>query len=375
MSMWAAVVEGAKDVGEAITAETEKLVGTMEKAADKTLDELSTRLPDDFGLSEKELASLPDDYGTLETELTGLPDDFDLYEVKLTSLPDDSGLSETKLIGLPNDFSSSENELSGLSDDGIKKDILSSGFDENTERLEVSENIEKAKSLDDNGKPYMENGALLPNTTYQLNGNTYITDEKGRIIHTDAQPKNTPENVRDVEAQKQAGGGYRKPGDQGGHIIGRDLNGNEGAGNLVAMDSNINNSDYKRMENDVKNALKDGKEVSTQTDLLYSGESERPDRIVTTVTVDGKKTVYAFDNNMDGSLLSNISENAGASDLANVKSVLSETDGQISSVKREYSDTGELVKTTVNITYPGENSKNYRRTVVIDGQKGDIKSE
>ena len=32
----------------------------------------------------------------------------------------------------------------------------------------------------------------------------------------------------------------RRPSDQGGHIVGRDLNGDGGAGNLVAMDYRIN---------------------------------------------------------------------------------------------------------------------------------------
>ena len=52
-------------------------------------------------------------------------------------------------------------------------------------------------------------------------------------------PYLSPENLRDNDAQTQAGGMDRKPGDQGGHIIGRDLNGDGGAGNLVAMDSRI----------------------------------------------------------------------------------------------------------------------------------------
>lgn len=93
---------------------------------------------------------------------------------------------------------------------------------------------------DDNGTVYLKNGELEPNTTYELNGNTYTTDEQGRIIRCEARPERSPENPRDVNAQIQAGGEDRRPSDQGGHIVGRDLNGDGGAGNLVAMDSRIN---------------------------------------------------------------------------------------------------------------------------------------
>ena len=80
------------------------------------------------------------------------------------------------------------------------------------------------------------------------------------------------------------------------------MNGDSGIGNLVAMDSKINQSDYKRMENDIKAALDEGNDVTTKTQITYSGDSERPDNITVAVTADGKDTVYKFDNNLDGSL-------------------------------------------------------------------------
>ena len=161
---------------------------------------------------------------------------------------------------------------------------------------------------DDNGNIYSVDGKLQPNTTYELNGNVYTTDENGRIISCEAKPVRSPENPRDNEAQKQAGGEDRRPNDQGGHVVGRDMNGDGGNGNLVAMDSKINQSDYKRMENDIKAALDEGKDVTTKTEMTYSGDSERPDKITVTVTIDGKDTVYEYDNNLDGSLDDEVSE-------------------------------------------------------------------
>lgn len=215
---------------------------------------------------------------------------------------------------------------------------------------------------DDNGTVYLKNGELEPNTTYELNGNTYTTDEQGRIIRCEARPERSPENPRDVNAQIQAGGEDRRPSDQGGHIVGRDLNGDGGAGNLVAMDSRINQSDYKRMENDIKAALDEGKDVTVTTDISYSGDSNRPDTFTVVVTANGVKTVYKFDNNLDGGLKNEVSENGKDA----VQEELNDTNGEISSIKEEYDENGELTETTVNITYTDENGTNYRTKVYID---------
>ena len=221
---------------------------------------------------------------------------------------------------------------------------------------------ETVTKTDDNGTVYLKNGELEPNTTYELNGNTYTTDEQGRIIRCEAYPERSPENPRDVNAQIQAGGEDRRPSDQGGHIVGRDLNGDGGAGNLVAMDSRINQSDYKRMENDIKAALDEGKDVTVTTDISYSGDSKRPDTITVVVTANGVKTVYKFDNNLDGGLKNEVPENGKDA----VQEELNDTNGEISSIKEEYDENGELTETTVNITYTDENGTNYRTKVYID---------
>jgi len=219
---------------------------------------------------------------------------------------------------------------------------------------------------DDSGNIYMVNGKLEPNTTYELNGNVYKTDDRGRIISCEAKPQRSPENARDTDAQKQAGGEDRKPNDQGGHIVGRDLNGDGGGGNLVAMDYKINQSDYKRMENDVKSALDDGKDVTTKTEMAYTDNSERPDKITVTVTADGKTTVYKFDNNLDGSLIDEVPETGKEI----VQAELDDTDGQISSIKEEYDENGNLIETTVYVTYTDEDGANHRTKVVIDNTHG-----
>ena len=217
---------------------------------------------------------------------------------------------------------------------------------------------------DDNGKIYCTDGKFEPNSTYELNGNIYTSDEKGRIISCEAKPVLSPENPRDSDAQRQAGGDDRRPNDQGGHIVGRDMNGDGGAGNLVAMDSKINQSDYKRMENDIKDALREAKDVTTKTEFSYSGDSERPDKITVTVTIDGKDTEYIFDNNLAGSLRDEVPENGKVI----VQDRLNETGGEISSIKEELDEEGNLAETTVYITYKGEDGTTYRTSVVIDNR-------
>lgn len=223
---------------------------------------------------------------------------------------------------------------------------------------------EVTHKTDDNGNVYSIDGKLQSSTTYELNGNVYTTDENGRIISCEAKPVRSPENPRDNEAQRQAGGENRRPNDQGGHIVGRDMNGDGGIGNLVAMDSKINQSDYKHMENNIKSALDEGKEVTTKTEMTYSGDSERPDKITVTVTNDGKDTVYKFDNNLDGSLRDGVPENGKET----VQDRLDETDGEISSIKEEYDETSNLVETTVYITYKDKTGINYRTSVIIENQ-------
>lgn len=267
-------------------------------------------------------------------------------------------IKESRLAELAKSFSEGVS-VSDL-DRSLVKDLVNGSEGEET----------NSTKLDDNGNPYMVNGELLPNNIYELNGNVYETDEQSRIVTCNGRPQIVPENQRDNDAQKQSGGEDRRDGDQGGHIIGRDMGGDSGAGNLVPMDARINQSDFKRMENEIKKAVVDGKDVTAKTEFTYSGESKRPDKITVTVTVDGKDTVYTFDNNLNGSLMEKVVDTCSETDVENVQSVLDETGGEISSVKEELDSDGNLVKTTITITYSGEDGKTYRRTDYIDHARG-----
>ena len=114
---------------------------------------------------------------------------------------------------------------------------------------------------DDNGDIYKKNGELMPNTTYEKNGVTYTTDDKGRISTWEGEPKYDPENERDEGAQTESGGEDRQEGDDGGHLMARILGGSSGNENIVPMRDTVNRGDYKKSENEIAEAKKQGKDV------------------------------------------------------------------------------------------------------------------
>ena len=76
--------------------------------------------------------------------------------------------------------------------------------------------------------------------------------------------------------------------------------------------------------------------------------------------------VLVFDNNLDGSLIDEVPEDGKEA----VQDELDETGGVVSSIKKEYDENGNLISTTVTITYTGEDGANHRTEVVIDHTQG-----
>lgn len=149
-------------------------------------------------------------------------------------------------------------------------------------------------SIDDNGKPYAENGELLPNAEYVLNGNRYVTDDRGRIIQVEGNldlPRETTERPKLPDTPD------RKKSDDRGHLVAREFGGSDEIGNLVSMDSEVNrNGDFRKLELELKQAIKDGSEVSIKTDVVYDGDSKRPSTFKVTYTIDGETYVKTIIN-------------------------------------------------------------------------------
>ena len=211
--------------------------------------------------------------------------------------------------------------------------------------------------VDDNGNIYKdENGELLPNTEYEINGTRYTTDDLGRITHAEGYLEDTPENERDNAAQSDAGGKDRKSGDDGGHLRARMNGGSSGNENLVPMRDTINRGDYKQSENEENQMLKDGKQVYEKIDVTYDDDSARPSKIDKAYT-DGEKTVKLTVDNVEGStdLLEGIEGEISDQDLSNLKAEIADmqADGNVvsvTSVRREYDSEGNLKSVTVGVT-------------------------
>ena len=224
-------------------------------------------------------------------------------------------------------------------------------------------------STDDEGKIYKINDGLLPNNDYTVNGSKYKTDEYGRIISCDSNPKQTPEESRDLKAQAEAGGKDRKEGDQGGHIIARILGGSKGLENMLAMRGPLNQGPYHTMEKEIDKALSENKDVHIHVNVEYKDDSQRPSKITVRCTIDGKETVYEFDND-EGStnLLESIEDKVETESYNDLKQEIKDAneDGanmSIISVKTEYDENGNISKVTVIMRDENSGGPNEKRVL------------
>lgn len=218
---------------------------------------------------------------------------------------------------------------------------------------------------DDNGNVYKKNGELQPDSTYIMNGVTYTTDSQGRITSWSGAPSYTPENNRDTSAQSDAGGDDRQEGDDGGHLVARVLGGSSDIGNIVPMRDTINRGDYKCSENEIASALKEGKQVIDSGKVTYD-DTNRPQKIERTYTIDGEKTECDYDN-VKGSqdLLENVEGCISDEDYESLQNEISDMkeDGcevSVTSVTKKYDANGNLQTVRVGITNETTGEKTYK---------------
>lgn len=81
-----------------------------------------------------------------------------------------------------------------------------------------------------------------------------------------------------------------RPGeDYGGYLITKIFNGSGDIDNLVAMDRLVNQSEYRRVENAIKKAVKEGNVVSVEIDVIRNG-SKRPSEFTISYSINGEPT-------------------------------------------------------------------------------------
>lgn len=263
-----------------------------------------------------------------------------------------------------NVFPSFFDNIETLDDENDITEIDMSEKYEPNSTMEVNGHIYET---DDNGNIFKVDGKLNPDSSYTVNGTTYKTDSLGRPISWNGEPTYNPEAERDGDAQKDAGGADRKEGDDGGHIVARVLNGSPGSENIVAMRDTVNRGDYKKAENEIADAKKtpEIKDVKDSGKIIYEGDSDRPTKIERTYTIDGIKKELTVDN-VEGSkdLIENIKNDISETDYQNLIDRISdmEEDGgevSVTSVLKEYDSNGNLTSVTVGIRDEIAKTKTY----------------
>ena len=156
----------------------------------------------------------------------------------------------------------------------------------------------EAHYYDSNGNLYRVGDELCPNSTYELNGYKYETDDKGRIISAegDLHMKGDRDHLPIKDSMDKIGKGDQMTGDDRGHLIGDQFDGYNDMGNLVPQDSGINRVDYRNFENELAKAVRDGNDVHMQVEPIYDGDSRRPTDLLVNYSINGQEYVKIFPN-------------------------------------------------------------------------------
>lgn len=127
------------------------------------------------------------------------------------------------------------------------------------------------------------------------------------------------------------------------------------------------------MENEINQALSDGKDVSVHVDVKYDGNSKRPSEITVIQTIDGKEIVTEYDNN-EGStnLMDSVEDKVDKEQYNDLKQEIADANadgGKLSviAVKTEYDGNGDVTKVTVTIRDESIGGPNEKRVILPKG--------
>lgn len=220
-----------------------------------------------------------------------------MREVMLAFQKTTEKVAETKRENIKKELRELPDEIGKLSEiealpDEIEYDL----------QLDLLEEIDERKpAFDDNGKLYRVDNDLLPNSSYEINGYHYETDEYGRILSVEGilHMKERDSRLPIRDSIEDIGKGDQKEGDDRGHLIGDQFDGSNGLENMIPQDAEVNRNDFKNLENELAKEVKDGKEVKVEIKLVYEGKSRRPDALIVTYSIDGEKSVRVFPNGQE----------------------------------------------------------------------------
>ncbi|MGQ7320237.1 DNA/RNA non-specific endonuclease [Streptococcus suis] len=122
----------------------------------------------------------------------------------------------------------------------------------------------------------------------------YQTDDVGRLTEWDA-PELQRTN-RENRLPHDANTPGKLKGDHAGHLAGDRFGGSPEIDNLVSQLSEVNLSDYKRLENQWAKALEERKKVSVNVKVNYVDDSLRPSSFEIFYSINGVDFLESISN-------------------------------------------------------------------------------
>jgi len=168
--------------------------------------------------------------------------------------------------------------------------------------------------------PLLNEIKMIPNSVYKVRGQSYIIKNDGLYKQISGVltglPKNKPLRSKEMQGLSKTvkdgipvvvkgqtlrvKAGYPVFKDEGGHLIANRFGGGSEMYNYIPMSKKLNRSGgaWNSMENEWERSLKRGSKVDYKIQPIYKTNSKRPDELIVTYTIDGKRTTKYFDNNV-----------------------------------------------------------------------------
>lgn len=145
-------------------------------------------------------------------------------------------------------------------------------------------------------------GPLPPNMAYQAGefGYTYQTDNRGRISEWHAEDLQLTDRTGRLPYVSSTPG--KQPGDHAGHVAADRFGGSGQLDNMVSQHWLVNLSSYKKLENKWSRAIRDGKTVDVNVQIVYQGDDLRPSEFIIVYTIDGVLEKKEITNDFWGGL-------------------------------------------------------------------------
>ena len=179
-----------------------------------------------------------------------------------------------------------------LINDAKYNSLLKDSISEKLKNPNTGEIIKYVKHEERYLNPYTQE--LKPNIIYRTGEGSYYyqTDEFGRITKTKTTKLRLQEDIRKTETYERGPHNTntfdKKENDDAGHLFASRFGGSGELDNLISQNYKINRGTWKKMEKRWTNALKEGKEVQVEMEIVYDEATRRPKEFNVTEIIDGK---------------------------------------------------------------------------------------